>query len=207
MKFRTYKGEVLMDALVTIKVDGVRAHGTGSGAVSREGKPLHNVALPEGAVAEVFCGSWEATISAVRTQDGQPVAEEHVYVLRPELDERLVIGRYDTLTESGVGQLFDRVRSQRYEGLVIYSGGQMYKVKGEETYDVPVTKVIPGKGRLVGLMGVLETPMGKVHAGFSDADRAAEWATGMVIEVACTELTPSGKFRHARFIRRRFDKE
>lgn len=206
MKFQTYRGETLHDALVTLKIDGVRAHATPDGVCSRQGKPLHNVFLPFG-IAEIYCGSWEATVSAVRTQNAKPVAAEHIYMLEPTIDARLVVAEFSVLDEACVRPMFEHWRARGYEGLVIHAGGKLYKVKGEETYDVEVTGVIPGKGKHVGRMGALMTTMGKVGTGFTDAQREELWQPGMVIEVACTELTPSGIFRHARFKRRRFDKE
>jgi hypothetical protein len=207
VKFRTYKGETLHDALVTLKIDGVRAHATPQGVMSRAGKPLHNVTLPEGVmVAEIYCGSWEATVSAVRTHNSAPVSQQHVYKLQPEIDERLIEATGDVDAHT-VDMIFAAAREEGYEGLVIHAGGLLYKVKGEETYDVEVTGVIPGKGKHTGRMGALVTTMGKVGTGFTDAQRSEHWAPGMVIEVACMEITPGGVFRHARFKRRRFDKE
>lgn len=206
-RFRTYRGETLRDALVTLKIDGVRAHATPQGVLSRAGKPLHNILLPPGVtVAEVFCGSWEATVSAVRTQNGTPVDRHHIYPLCPDVDLRLLVGRWSCIDSADVRSLFEQYHP-RYEGLVIQADGCHYKVKGEETHDVPVTGVVPGNGKHAGRMGALMTPKGKVGTGFTDAEREQVWMPGMVIEVACMELTPGGVFRHPRFVRRRYDKE
>jgi ATP-dependent DNA ligase len=50
--------------------------------------------------------------------------------------------------------------------------------------------------------------MGKVGTGFSDAMRKEDWNSriGEFIEVECMQLTPDGKFRHPRFLKRRWDK-
>ncbi len=206
MKFKTYKGETLKDVLVTYKIDGVRAHKTPEVIVSRAGKPLYNITM-DCDVAEVFLGSWEASVSAARTHLGTPIAQEHIYSLQPTLDSRLIVGNYPTLTASDVDALFHKAKELGYEGLVLYSEDKMYKVKGKETYDVVVLQVLSGTGRNASRMGAVVTPMGKVGLGFSDLEREAGLPLGSIIEVECMELTPKGKFRQPRFIRRRVDKE
>jgi hypothetical protein len=207
MKFRVYAGETLHDVLVTLKIDGVRAHGTEGGVVSRAGKPLHNLSVAPGVIAEVFCGSWESTVSAVRSRGAELVPAHFVYTLLPEMDPRLVVRRCESIAASEVEALFLYYRAKGYEGLVLHAAEGRYKVKGAETHDVLVTGVVAGRGKHCGRMGALMTEKGKVGTGFTDADRELEWAPGMVVEVACMELTPGGKFRHPRFKRRRFDKE
>jgi len=92
------------------------------------------------------------------------------------------------------------------EGLVIYQGEVSYKVKPRENHDVIVTGFTEGKGKYSGLVGALETNMGKV-SGMTDQQRA-DFTKELpeVIEVECMGLTKNGKFRHPRFIRVRFDK-
>jgi DNA ligase-1 len=100
------------------------------------------------------------------------------------------------------------------EGLVLQQGEVRLKVKPKQSYDVPVTGIIAGKGKHAGRMGALITPMGNVGTGFSDAQRkefAALFADGPgdfqhIIEVEAMGLTPAGKFRHPRFVRVRWDK-
>jgi len=209
MKFKKYEGQTLTNATVSYKIDGVRAHNTPDGPVSRAGKPLYNLTLPDDIeVAEIYGGTWEQTISMVRTQVGAPVPESAIYSLRPNIDKRLVIGVYDTITPMEVAHLFDVAKLQKLEGLIIESEGLLYKVKGTETFDVPVIGVQEGTGRNLGRMGALLTPMGKVGGGFTDAHRELYYKDiiGKIIEVECMELTPDGKFRHPRFVRLREDK-
>ena len=203
MKFKTYKGETLTDANVSLKIDGVRSHTVDGEVFSRAGKPLYNIpAIYD--VCEVFLGDWETTVSAVRTKDGPLISKEHLYSLEP-IDPRLTIGHYEVLTPEAVKMLMQSARNKGYEGLVISSGGIRYKVKNEETYDVKVLYHIPGKGKHLGKMGALMTEKGKVGTGFSDKDRELDY-TGLIVEVECMSLTPKGKFRHPRFKRVRYDK-
>lgn len=209
MKFKKYNGETLTNAIVSYKIDGVRAHNTPDGPVSRAGKPLYNLTMPKSIeVAEIYGGTWEETISMVRTQVGAPVPKSAIYSLRPKLDKRLVVGEYKIITPQEVENLFIFAKASGYEGLIIESEGLLYKVKGTETYDVPVTAVQEGTGRNLGRMGALMTPMGKVGGGFTDAQRELYYTNiiGKIIEVECMELTPDGKFRHPRFVRLREDK-
>lgn len=207
MKFKTYKGEVLHNVEVSLKIDGIRAHKTANGIVSRANKPLYNISL-DCDVAEVFLGSWEETVSAVRTHKGSPVKNEFIYSLIP-LDPRLYLGTFEVLSPEDVTALFQDAISKGYEGIVLKSNGTYFKVKPEETYDIKVLGVIGGKGRNSGRLGALVTEMGNVGTGFTDEQRKIMFnknIIGSTIEVSCMGLTPSGKFRHPRFIRERFDK-
>lgn len=203
----TYKDETLRNALVTLKIDGVQAQKQYGEVVSRTGKLLHNVQLPqEVQVAEIFCGTWAATVSAVRTHNSTLVAPEFIYSLKPVIDPRLIVGTFDVLRTEDIQRIFNQYKKD-YEGLVIYAGDQQYKVKSTETYDVTVKYISWGLGKHAGRMGALITDLGRVGTGFTDAQREEEWLPGMVIEVECMGLTPKGVFRHARFLRRRWDKE
>lgn len=204
LKFKVYNGETLNNAIVSYKIDGVRAHLVDGQVVSRSGKPLYNLTL-DTPIAEVFLGNWETTVSAVRTQNGMPIDKEHIYSLSP-LDPRLVIGYYSTITSDEVEILFQQALNKQYEGLVIHTETVLYKVKNTETFDLEVLGVIPGKGKFNGMMGALKTKKGNVGTGFSVLQRKESWAIGDIIEIECMELTPNGQFRHPRFIRRRIDK-
>jgi hypothetical protein len=204
MKFKTYKGETLKDALVTLKIDGVRAHRKLEGVVSRSGKPLFNIP-PIHDVCEVFLGTWEDTVSYVRTKGKEMLSEEFLFSLNP-IDPRLVDGEYALLEKEKIDELMQKALDSGFEGLVIQSEGVLYKVKPKETYDVKVIGVVPGKGKHEGKMGALLTEMGKVGTGFTDEERGFDFL-GHIIEVEAMSLTPKGKFRHPRFIRIRYDKE
>jgi hypothetical protein len=175
----------------------------GDTILSRAGKPLYNIPKLH-LVCEVFLGSWEATVSAVRTQEFTPIDPNHLYSLDP-IDSRLLIGKWDTLSSQDVAKMMYEAVNKGYEGLVIESNKLLYKVKPVETFDVKVDAVIAGKGRLNGKMGALVTSMGNVGTGFTDEQRDLDYLD-KIIEVEAMSLTPSGKFRHPRFIRIREDK-
>lgn len=195
--------------LVSYKLDGVRVFSNGKRAFSRKGKPLYNMnhLLRKFADAEVYCGSLEATVSAVRTHNGRKVDLKEVYSLRP-LDPRLVMGAITDPKPESIQRLMKLAVSRGYEGVVLRREGVWVKVKPLRTYDVIVRGIQPGKGKHLGRMGALITDMGKVGGGFDDweRERINESVIGCCIEVACQQLTPGGKFRSARFVRFREDK-
>jgi ATP-dependent DNA ligase len=108
-----------------------------------------------------------------------------------------------------------------HEGLVFtrpyvsYNRNTGFKVKPIVTYDLPVVDVIEGKGATnKNMLGVAVVQYGDtlayVSTGFTVQQRVEYWDDptfiGSIIEVAATSLTLGGSLRHARFIRRRFDK-
>lgn len=196
--------------IVSYKIDGVRALYKDGAWVSRAGKPLYNMPKPLDETeqdVEVFMGDWETTISAVRSHSGHEVPAERLFSLEP-LDERLY---RTTLVNPGVENilwLLERAVKNGHEGLILRQGDTWLKVKTQETYDVEVIGIKPGKNKNEGKLGSLLTPMGAVGTGLSDQERE-ELLTiplGTIIEVECMELTKNGKFRHPRFIRVRWDK-
>lgn len=209
MKFKVYKfDKEFINPVVSLKVDGVRVHITDGVALSRAGKPLYNLPpLPDG-IYEVYTGTWEGSITAVRTIDGPTVNYDHIYRIDPgHVSSNLTISR--TGDPDTIRTLFNIAKSTGYEGLVVWDRDTNihYKVKDTETYDVEVLGIQPGKGKNLGKMGALITSMGKVGTGFTDKVReeAMNWK-GKTIEVEAMELTPQGKFRHPRFVRLREDK-
>lgn len=197
----------------TRKLDGVQAIYRGGKPISRRGKPLYNLPrMPDG-VYEVYLGSWERTVSAVRTLVAAVIPREHLYRIDHKLDERLVIHTFLSGVKAPmVKRLLRRELARGGEGLVLHpfvlgrDDREPLKVKPVETYDVKVVGMIAGRGKHEGRMGALVTPMGDVGTGFTDADRARRSWVGKTIEVAALGLTPGGKFRHPRFVRVRFDK-
>ena len=199
---------------VTRKLDGVRMLRDDNGKpVSRNGKPLYNLnQVPHSIIdAEIFCGSWEASVSAVRTHSHSPltaVKSSDVYSLDP-VDSRLHIDPVVDPTVQQVYAYMGDALARGDEGLVLWNEdySKAYKVKNTETYDVPVLGCIEGEGKYVGMLGAFVTEMGNVGTGLSDSQRREFWAKPpLTIEVECMELTPDGKFRHPRFKRERFDK-
>lgn len=213
IKAKNYSGKPLKGLwVVSRKIDGVRAFINPDGtAVSRAGKPLYNLGhLATDVVqdVEVFCGSWEATVSQVRTKDGTPVAPENIFDLKT-LDTRLYLGSVWDPDPCFVYTTMGDAVAAGYEGIVLRQGDKWIKAKPTETFDVEVTGIQPGTGKHEGRMGALLTTMGKVGTGFSDEQREQlndPALIGQKIEVECMSLTPQGKFRHPRFIRVRFDK-
>jgi hypothetical protein len=208
-KFKTYNGETLHNATVSYKIDGVRAHRTDNGIVSRKDKPLYNIAMSCD-VAEVFAGSWEQTVSLVRTQSERHIPPEFVYSILPALDARLYVSSYDILEPYQVDSLFQHAKDLGYEGLVIETDRCYYKVKSVETYDALILGVQEGTGKHKGRLGAFITSFGKVGTGFTDKQREemfTEELVGETVEVEVMGLTPQGMFRHPRFVRIRFDKD
>lgn len=203
-KLKTYAGQPVKES-IAIKLDGIQAMLNELGeVVSRSGKPLYNLdpaLLEPGKKYEVYLGTFKETDSVLSTHDHiRKVVASEIYEIWPGTDERLFVDE-----KADVEYMFKYVTSMGFEGLVI---DKKYKMKTKETHDVPITAVIPGKGKYLGCMGALMTPMGKVGTGFSDAERKEDWNSriGEYIEAECMQLTPDGKMRHGRFIRRRWDK-
>lgn len=212
IKAKNYNGKPLKgEWLVSRKIDGVRALIGADGAYSRNGKPLFNLNhLYEGARldVEVFLGTWEATVSQVRSHAPNPVPRECVYSLDP-LDARLILGTFLNPSPESIYEVMQREVDLGHEGIVLRQDQKWIKVKPLETYDVELTGIQPGTGKHEGRMGALLTPLGKVGTGFTDQQREElnnPIIIGELIEVECMSLTPSGKFRHPRFVRFRFDK-
>ena len=209
MKFKVYKFDrEFINPVISIKVDGVRVHVTDGVALSRAGKPLYNLPSLQDGTYEVYTGTWEGSITAVRTLNGPTVNYNHIYRIDPgHVASELIVGRIGT--PDAIQLYFDIAKSAGYEGLVIWDRETdiHYKVKDTVTYDVEVLDIQMGQGKHEGRMGALITSMGKVGTGFTDKVReeAMSWK-GKVIEVEAMELTPQGKFRHPRFVRLRTDK-
>lgn len=218
-KPKNYEGGDLQgDWDVTLKLDGVRAFILPNGVFSRNGKPLYNLdhlRVNAPMDVEVFCGSWEKTIAAVKTQwphDYRPVDGKHIYSLDP-LDEQLFYKTVTDPTELEIKVLLKHAQAMNYEGLVLrqtrYGKQTWLKVKGEETYDVKINGLMEGEGKYKGMLGAFFTAKGKVGSGFTDEERRLLFDMSLVgetIEVECQKLTPLGMFRHPRFKRMRFDK-
>lgn len=202
-KLKVYAGETPQIA-IAIKLDGIQAMLNDEGkVVSRSGKPLYNIdpkLLTPGKKYEVFCHNFKITDSIVSTQGEHPngpMRACHLFEIWPGTDDRLKLSTLDAK------QAFDYAMLWGYEGIVI---DKKYKWKKKETLDVKVTGIIPGKGKHAGRMGALMTTHGKVGTGFSDKEREEVWYIGEYIECDCMEITPDGKMRHGRFLRRRWDK-
>jgi hypothetical protein len=217
---------------VSLKVDGVCVIvREGGKIISRAGKPLYNVPELRLGIYECYLGSWEKSVSAVRSQfsaDGKHPAAvipaDAFYRLadldgHPAIDARLKLPEMQNPSRADIRAALQRATHGGYEGIVLraHCGAtwRLFKVKPKQTYDVPVTGLVMGKGKHAGRMGALITPMGNVGTGFSDAQRVelsappfvkCAQAGDVLIEVEAMGLTPAGKFRHPRFVRVRWDK-
>lgn len=220
IKCKPWKGDSLKGTWeITYKIDGVRAVSDGLTVTSRSGKPLYNVdhLAPLFTDGEICLGSFKETIEAVRTQkEYKEVKVEHLYSFDPT-DPRLLYAIVVNPSATSIQYYFDRaVNELGYEGIVLKSielmnGGdtKWYKVKAHETFDVPCLEFLEGTGKYVGMLGKIDTPMGKVGTGFSDEERKWFWdekPAGLIIEVECNRLTENGTFRHATFKHIRWDK-
>ena len=210
IKAKTWSGRDLRGAWsVTLKLDGVRALSNGRRVVSKQGKPLFNLDNHADAFTdvEVWLGDWETTAGAVRASvTKHRILRSHLYALDPP-DRRLHLGVVVDPTAAQLKALLKTHTRAGCDGLVLRQDETWLKVKHAKTYDVEVTGIKPGAGRHVGRIGALLTQKGRVGTGFSDAERdySNNWI-GKVIEVECLGLTAASKFRHARFVRVRFDK-
>jgi ATP-dependent DNA ligase len=208
---KTWSGEDLEgEWIASIKIDGVRMlrdeHGN---PVSRNNKPLYNLeSVPKEIVdCEIYYSSWEETISLVRSKSKKVVPESSVYSLDP-LDERLYIKKLIYPAKEEILKLLKFYTDLGYEGLVLRSDKLWVKVKNKDTVDLEVRGYQNGAGRLEGKLGALITDYGKVGTGFKDSERDKDlYPIGSIIEVGYMEKTGSGKLRHPRFIRRRYDKD
>ncbi|QUS38027.1 hypothetical protein RPMA_03505 [Tardiphaga alba] len=216
----TWNGKALSGKWdVTLKVDGVRAIWHDEfGWQSRAGKPLYNIPRWNGGPrdCELYVGSFRDTIIASRTRaptdDTPSIRPEHLYGL-DQLDARLGVGTLLNPTARAILHQLNRARSLGFEGLVLRHENRWLKVKPYESHDVPITGFAEGRGKHIGHLGIVTTPLGNVGSGFSDEERIQLWAdaqagtlVGQIVEVSCMEFTPTGKFRHPVFIRMRPDK-
>ncbi|MGY3589351.1 hypothetical protein [Bradyrhizobium sp. USDA 4350] len=196
----------------TIKIDGVRALWNGKEWVSRADKPLYNLPPFDGrADCEAYCDGFKETITRIRAKTKcRPIRPDQLYSLDP-LDPRLDRGTWVNPTAECISNQLRSIVASGYEGFVLRQGNKWIKIKPFETYDVDVIAIVEGEGKHAGRMGYVETPMGDVGTGFTDAEREEWWEMDPseypMIEVECMKLTPDGKFRHARFIRCRYDKK
>jgi len=206
---KVWNGQALKDEwLVTIKLDGVCAIVKDDVALSRANKPLLHLEHLADGIYEIFLGSWEETVSRIRTHEGPPIPKKYVYCLDPP-DKRLHIKVLDNPEPLVIRSYLAKALKDGHEGLVLHGPeGKLLKVKPIETYDIPVLGVIKGKGKHLGKLGALMTEKGNVGTGFTDVEREELLYTrpGTVIEVEAMGLTPKGRFRHPRFKRVRFDK-
>jgi ATP-dependent DNA ligase len=211
MKFKIWDGTDLKgEWLISIKIDGVRCHKINGRFMSRKNKPLYNIPDIDFEIAEIFCDSFKETIENTRTfRSEKTIKPEHVFILEPKLDERLIIGKFTDPTKEKISDLFTGATAWGHEGLILQNGDIRLKVKGKETFDVKILRIFEGKGKHIGRLGGFVTDKGKVGTGFTDEERTAYFTDNLIgetVEVSCMHLTEEGKFRHPVFVRLREDK-
>lgn len=212
-KVKSYKGGDLEGYWTpSIKLDGVMALKTPQGWFSRTGKPLYNLPIMfDNGVYEVYLGSFEHSLSAIKTYNGIAITHQDIYKLYPEVEERILLPTLLDPTEKQIMLLFKEYHVLRgHEGIVLYQGDKVLRVKNKDTIDLEVIGWEEGKGKYAGKLGAVTTRMCKVGTGFTDEQRDwwdAKFMIGKVIEVAYMEQTEVGSLRHPRFIRLRPDKE
>lgn len=113
----------------------------------------------------------------------------------------------------------DRVISRGGEGLMLHRGSSMYQAGRSEDLlkfkpyldaEAIVVALLPGQGRLEGLMGALEVRSDdgrqfRIGSGFSDQQRRAPPPPGSRIRYAYSGLTANGLPRFARYLGLRSD--
>lgn len=218
MKFKDYTGGDLEGTYdVTLKIDGVHVIFENGVAFSRVGNrlpKLESIAAGLNGHYEVYRNDWNTSISLVKNQqlDSKKVVLSDLYRLEAPVDSRLKLNQEVDPTEARIKSLLTDAVLKGYEGLVLKSLDKdlYYKVKPRQTVDLKVLGFDYGKGRNTGRVGAIHTKYGKVGTGLTDKDRIDMAAdsdfVGSIIEVEFMHLTKEKRMRHARFKRRRFDK-
>lgn len=216
MKFKDWDETDLKGRwLFTIKIDGVQCRRHRRRVLSKNEKPLYNFPADckRFRIAEVFCGSWNETMSIVRASKSprRKIKNDEIYTLYPRIDERLRIGWYVDPTKEQINQIFQTVVKQGFEGLVIRQGETFIKVKTVYTDDIIITGAVEGKGKFKGMLGKFTSDSGDCGVGFTHAQRKEYWIkrgelVATYMEVKSMERTKTGKLRNPRFVRLRPDK-
>lgn len=226
MKFKDWDGKDLEGVwMFTFKIDGVRVEKHNGKKLSRGGKPLFNIPNFKGDIAEVFCGSWNETVSKVRTASKKmKISSDEIYKLMPQIDERLIILRsVKNPTANFIESHKSRAEFLGYEGLVLQRLDKkeaFVKVKQSYTKDTKIIGFVEGKGKFKGMLGKFLTENGGVGIGYRNAapeerltirKRIEYWnrrkeLLGTYIEVMCMYMTDKNMFFQPRLVRLRPDK-
>lgn len=220
MDFKEWRGQDLTGTwLFTIKIDGIQGRRTKQNDIfslrTKNQKPIYHLPptnMKKGEIFEVYCGSWNDTMSIVRASKSKrrDVRSDEVYQLYPRIDRRLRLGAWRNPKASQIRELFAIVRAADHEGLVLRQGETFIKVKEKYTVDVKIQGLVPSTAKShPGALKEFITEKGKVGAGFTIAQRKQymdKKLIGTYIEVEVMEITKNGKWRHPRFVRLRPDK-
>lgn len=200
---------------ISIKIDGVRCHNINNKKLSRKNKPLYNIPDFNGDVAEIFCSDFDTTMSNTSTfKIKKEIKPEEVFILRPNIDPRLHLITFinSSLSIETIWYWYYYARSKGFEGIVIRDliNDISYRKKPVITEDIKIIDYTEGTGENIGKLRSFITTKGKVGSGISKKIRIEYFndsIIGKTIEVRAMEYTKSGKFRQARFIRFRPDKD
>jgi hypothetical protein len=198
---------------ISRKIDGVRCHNHNGVMLSRSGNPLYNIPDFEGEVAEIFCGSFNETLSNVSTFTvKKEISKSQVYKLRPIIDNRLhIVTITSALTSDTINRIYETARNDGFEGIVIRNicTDVSYRKKPHQTMDTEILDIVEGKSLSTkGLIASFVTKYGNVNAKTKALrEMKRENVIGKTIEVIFMEFTPKGKFRQPRFSRWRPDKD
>ena len=176
------------------------------------------VKLKEYKDCEVYTGTFKDTHSKLWTHEPEfgTISDDCIYPL-VELDPRLYITTVDSLDKDApiIQEYLESVVKSGYEGLVLRTDKQWYRVKPHATADVRITgyfEQVDKNKNPKGILGGFDTNYGKVTA-FSDEMRKLLWDNpeqyiGQLMEVRYKELYDTGSFRYAvTFLRFRTDKD
>lgn len=208
---KLYDNRILKNVTISYKIDGVQLKVKGGKYQSRAGKELYN--LPEGlsdGTYEIFLGNWNKTITACRSKGLATITLDCIYKLHPEIDPRLIVGTFPIITPDDAQKHLKEALKQGYEGVVLRTEADEFKLKEKITHDTLIIGKLEGTGRNKGRLGALVTMHGQVGTGFTDQERIDLWTmdlTDMCVEVEAMSISKDGKFRHPRFIRLRPDKQ
>jgi hypothetical protein len=211
---------------VYIKIDGVRAMKTTSGAVvSRNDKPLYNLDHLEFSDAEIFSVDWNTSVSLVRTESYRAIDQSMVYELTDgQVDSRLFLGKKLNPSNNWLQAMMKKYCLLNHEGIVIRKGAKWIKVVPLLMADVRITGMKAGAGRLKGVCGSITTDHGSIGSIETQIQRQTglpitdlvfreylwknkEKLKGTIIQVGYRETTAAGKLRFPKFVRFRWDKD
>jgi hypothetical protein len=209
---------------VSDKIDGISVEiGSDKIPISRKGNIIKNL-IPmslvlDPGIYEFFRTDWGTSLSLAMNQKHlKEIRHSDFYMLRPHMDLRLNPRPLLDRSASWVQEELKRVCARGMEGLVIcdknYVAG--WKVKPKITIDLRVIGVIEGhkernKGILASALVQNGDSVARVSSGFTTEQRIEFFNdptfVGSIIEIEFTSFTESKGLRHARFIRRRIDKD
>lgn len=174
---------------------------------------------------EIYIESFKITNSYLQRNNPPEdvIKDHHIYPLdfnftgdKPmDVDPRLVVGVVNNPKPTEVDKYLMEALSKRYEGIVLRTATNWYRVKPTKTADVRITGFFEQFDKHKNpkdVLGGFTTRYGRVTA-FCNEDRVDMWVDpsiyiGKIMEVQFRELYDTGNFRYAvKFLRMRSDKD